>query len=99
MNDISKGTYDTLAILESFRTAYETLRGNIETRAEELRSWQASSRSGSRNAYHRDWLDDNGAFVPQRMSLLRGVIGFDEAVSVFFFFRTPAPSKPTLHRL
>ncbi|GHJ89242.1 hypothetical protein NliqN6_5644 [Naganishia liquefaciens] len=79
LNDISKGTYDTLAILESFRTAYETLRDNIETRAEELRSWQTSSRNGVRNAHHRNWLDDDGAFMPQRLSLLRGVIGFDES--------------------
>ena len=85
MNDISKGTYDTLAILESFRTAYETLRDNIETRAEELRSWQTSSRNGVRNAHHRNWLDDDGAFMPQRLSLLRGVIGFDESVSLFCF--------------
>lgn len=85
MNDISKGTYETLSILESFRTAYETLRGNIETRAEELRSWQTASRTGSRTAYHRNWLDSEGAFMPQRMSLLRDVIGFDEAVGAFLF--------------
>lgn len=80
-NDISKGTYQTFSILESFRTAYETLVENIEQRAEELRSWQATPPTGNSPAYHDNWTDNDGKFMPQSMSLLRDVIGFDEVVS------------------
>jgi hypothetical protein len=80
-NDIAKGTYQTFAIFEAFRTAYETLVDNIKRRAEELRSWQAMPRSNNSPAYHDNWTDNEGRFMPQSMSLLRDVIGFDEVVS------------------
>ncbi|KAJ9118689.1 hypothetical protein QFC22_003909 [Naganishia vaughanmartiniae] len=76
-NDISKGSHQTLSIIESFREAYEMLMANIKGRAEELRSWQATTRSSSFNTYHSSWVDGVGRFDAQRMSLLTGIIGFD----------------------
>jgi hypothetical protein len=54
---------------------------NIKHRAEELRSWQTTTKTSSFNTYHSNWVDGVGRFDAQRMSLLTGIIGFDVPVS------------------
>lgn len=79
-NDIAKGTWDTAYILEVFSKAYRKLIRNIGERKNEFNWREAKSAfDHGKKPMHPDWLDEEDHFDPNRMSLLAGVVGFDEA--------------------